>query len=126
MKIRNGFVSNSSSSSFMVSLPNSKKGSGKCTISLEIDLEDFEDATFKSLKDLRDYFLDDEGWPEEDLLGAYWYEEAKKELESGRIILHGTVGNVGGRPGEQVLYENGLEETLKSKEIKIIDDVSIW
>ena len=55
MKIRTGFVSNSSSSSFIVAAP-PQKDSTKVTITIEVDLAEYANTTIKTVEELIEYF----------------------------------------------------------------------
>jgi len=115
MKIRNGFVSNSSSSSFMVSVP---KNSSK-KVKIEIDLDTFCERTITTIEKLDRYFRDRYGegvdfTKEED------YIEARKEILNGNEIMVGIVSNEDGGFSSYV-YEVGVCNILKdNKDVKVI------
>ena len=52
MKVRSSFISNSSSSSFIVAFKENTKG----TVTIEIDLEKYKDKIIETPEDLYDYF----------------------------------------------------------------------
>jgi len=81
MKIRNGFVSNSSSSSFIIS----SKNDGKKSIEVRTDY------TFFDEEDLKEYYIDDYGFTEDDFKKAKEdkksdYNKALKEIKKGNKI----------------------------------------
>lgn len=94
MRIRNGFVSNSSTSSFILS---AKDDAGlKVRVTVEIDLADYRGeysddrgVIIYSPAQLERY-IDDE-YPDEDVRQEGWYLKAKSELEIGRIVLFGEI-----------------------------------
>lgn len=108
MKIRNGFVSNSSSSSFIVSVDKVK--GGKFKISLDVDLANFADKKISSLEDLDKY-------PSEYPLDAEWdketYEEIKLEIEKGRDVLIGSFASDNDNTIEQLLCEKGIPKDVE-------------
>jgi len=115
MKIRNGFVSNSSSSSFIVAVDKGK--GGKFKISLEVDLEKLADKKISSVQDL-DKLAMEYGWDEEG--NKETYERMKLEIEKGREILVGSFANDNYDPAEQLLCENGIPKDVEG--ITIIEN----
>lgn len=90
MKMRNGFVSNSSSSSFVISTK--LKDNQKIEIKLIKELEPEE--TINSIQELDDYFIENYSWEGDKLEEILKdeslkeeYEKIKKSLESGEKIL---------------------------------------
>jgi hypothetical protein len=132
MKIRQLFVSNSSSSSFILALK--KDQSSKVKVSFDIDLEDLCDRdAIKSQKELDDAFIDIWGSSEETIeelleeLGKHAqaeYKEAKKALEEGKVLYFGEVCSDGDTLSG-VIYDRGLincvEEIVEGK-IDVIQD----
>ena len=89
MKTRQGFVSNSSSSSFICAVPKDRQNS-KIKIILEADLSTYADATLSSIEELMKYYLDDYGYDVDDLKDHEHYQAAKKAIENGKVILVGS------------------------------------
>jgi len=122
MKKRNGFVSNSSTSSFIVSC---KKGKTKSKVTIEIDLKDYSSSVITNVKELEEYILNEICYDNinEALQSEYWskiYKESKTAIEKGRIILRGGF-NSSNYDIESCLCGIGLKNII-SKDIKIIQD----
>ena len=87
MKTRIGFVSNSSSTSFIVAV----KKSGKITLNLEVDLEDFSEDVISTIDEL-DKKFNDEYVDEE--LEEEWikerYNKCEQLINDGKIIIWGS------------------------------------
>ena len=75
MKIRNGFVSNSSSSSFIVGIKDGKKTSTKVKIEIEVDLAKYG-ADINSVEELIKYYTGERGCEIEDLQDNETYVQA--------------------------------------------------
>ncbi len=111
MKIRNGFVSNSSSSSFIV-VAEDKKNT-KIKITFEVDLACFGKSisTPEELKEVFKYYeLDDP-----------YFLKAKAAIEKGKIVIHGSFCDDSDNAIETFLCENGLESEAKNPNIEIIE-----
>ena len=90
MKTRNGFVSNSSSSNFVVSAKD--EASLVVEVTIRVDLTDYyrkHDApgVFRCVADM-DHCVDDM-WDSDDARETTWYAAAKVALESGRVVFFG-------------------------------------
>lgn len=114
MKIRAGFVSNSSSSSFIVA------SEGPAEVVVKADLSKYADRTVRTIEELDAAILEDYGWKQtivEELLaqGDDWlkrmYLRAREAVEGGKTVLFGTVSSEGEDGLEQLLYNNGIPET---------------
>jgi hypothetical protein len=114
MKVRLGFVSNSSSSSFIIAIDKGK--AGKLKLTLDVDLEKFADRRISTVKDLDKYALVglDEEWNKET------YEEMKLEIEKGRDVLIGSFASDNDNPVEQLLCEMGIPKNVEG--ITIIEN----
>lgn len=96
MKVRNGFVSNSSSSSFIISVPSSVGKGGK--IMVEVDPSKVFDTVITSKEELDKWVVDQYGWGgvtdvEKILADEDWvqerYAEMLKTVERGDVVLQG-------------------------------------
>jgi hypothetical protein len=105
-KIRAGFVSNSSSSSFILPL-NSVDDKVQITVSLDDLKRSFEDSdesriyeVVKTVEQLDAYYIDTYGWKETNVQELFKeedhleqpYNEHLEILKSGKIIVFGAVG----------------------------------
>jgi len=79
MKVRNGFVSNSSSSSFIVAVPANQKAE----ITIKVDLSEYADQKIATIKELNDYWRGDRDEIDE------LYEKCRKAIEAGQIVYVG-------------------------------------
>ena len=108
-KIRTGFVSNSSSSSFIIS---SKTEKPKMTLSISI--EDIVDYTAVTEADVNHFFLEQYGYDtiEEMLAEADYFQEpydkAIQAIRNGDTVYFGNVSNESGNAYEELIYEHGF------------------
>lgn len=106
MMIRLGFVSNSSSSSFIISTNKTDE-----SVKVEIDLVDFIETLgeygesgltkiVKTKQELDEYYVDVYGWSECNTLEKIFndeewirieYEKSLKEIESGKVVIFGEI-----------------------------------
>ncbi len=119
MKIRQGFVSNSSSSSFIVAV-DKEKSNGIIEVAVKVNLADFGDV-LTTEQQVHDAFND--YWGKEELEEDSWvgekYRKAIAAVKAGKVILFGQVSNED-TPEEYVIYEKGIPET---EGIEIIQNV---
>jgi hypothetical protein len=122
MIIRTGYISNSSSSSFVIA---HDKSLPKVTISIEVDLNKYIESegtatTMEELKELIDYQWDididnldkDVSWCEERV------KECIKAIKDGKSVSFGSFDSCGD-PIEQFLCSEGLE-SVGSEDIDVI------
>ncbi len=100
MKVRNGFVSNSSSSSFIVSAKDSKDFNGEAKIIIPVNLKEHGEI-LKTKKQVEDYFCEQHGVDsieefitetkgESDWGTGYdSYTKAIKAIENGEVVCAG-------------------------------------
>lgn len=124
MKIRNGFVSNSSSSSFIISAEKSKEK--KFKIFIEMDISNLIDLIVTTEEELKDAFieqyslsyyfkeedtpfldvLEDEGLLEE-------YEQCLEELKQGKEVIFLSASSDDYEGASQYIHYNGLDKNSK-------------
>ena len=121
MKIRKGFVSNSSSSSYIIATNNSK-----ITLTFQLDLEEFADKIFDDEESLHNYFLEEYGWSETPTFESLIekdeevrekYEKCVKAFAAGKKVFMCTLSS-DGELIEQALYNMGFPE---SEDYEIIE-----
>ena len=123
MKIRKGFVSNSSSSSFIISTKNPNKL--KVKLEIEVDLNEFIDeygnddkrTIFKTEQDLKKYYAYNYGYVDSDFDNKE-YQNCLSEIKKGNSIIILSCSNENGSL-EGFLCDNGIDN-IKSDNIKII------
>lgn len=119
MKLRTGFVSNSSSSSFVVAVKKNGKATGKIIIKREVDLKQYADETITTTEQLYEHYLEwhgeKEDWYPEDIKS---YKKALKEIANGKIILAGRFCDEN-EAEESLLCMEGLQ-SLKSEDMTVI------
>lgn len=111
LKYRTGFVSNSSSSSFVLA---NKTGNTKTTI--EVDLEDLFETTITTVKELDAYYLEHNTWRSHNTLEKILedeyikdeYQKSKEKLSEGYTLFMGSVGNDDENPLSYYFYQEGF------------------
>lgn len=119
MKIRNGFVSNSSSSSFIIVADSKKKLKTKITI--DIDFNDFVDKTFNNSADFIKYLKEYYGLTEEEIMERRYYKKAIAAINKGDTVYIGEVASDNDNALETYLYEKGLPS--KIDDVIIINEI---
>jgi len=110
MKIRSGFVSNSSSSSFIVA---AGKNPAKVSITLEVDLEKYVQRTLNTEEEVLDYLVMEHGEERKSRI-----LDCLQAIREGNRILVGDFSSEGEEPIEQLLCEIGIPKNTPG--IKII------
>ena len=123
MKTRTGFVSNSSSSSFIIAA----KKRDKLTVTVEINLGDFVTEIISTEKELVAYILERNGEEtlEEALKSEYTkeqYDQMLAAIKAGKEVYIGDVGSEGENGLELMIYQNGLGSCNVPDKIEILSD----
>jgi hypothetical protein len=121
MKIRKGFVSNSSSSSFIIATPKDKK---ELKILVELDLSELTESSANSKEELLEIFKEEYSMESEEEIkeSKYmfeWYQKALKAIEEGKTVHYGRVSSESDDGTELFLYNNGFGKPV---DIDIIKD----
>lgn len=124
MKLRYGFVSNSSSSSFIIGVKNGKLTKEKLLTLFNLPKQNI---LYSIVEDMGDLFMSTEKYTERQFLDEYGYESLKdagKEYEKiykkCKEVYVGTVCNDSDNPVETMLYD--LELNYEDNEIIIIKE----
>jgi len=129
MKIRSGFVSNSSSSSFIVAVKD--KNNAKIRLTIEVDLSKYAhryggpaiistvEQLYKLFKEDYDYDAAETDQRKNDEFWEERYKKAKAAIERGKVVLFGRFSDQEGDAVEALLCENGLKEE-ESSDVEII------
>jgi hypothetical protein len=123
MKRRDGFVSNSSSSSFLVA-SNKEANDIEMTVTLNVKMSEITDNTITDKKDLIQHYNDNWGFEtEKEILAekdiADEYKRCIKALEEGKMI-HVVVISTDGGAFEYALYDGDQTKLPESKHYKVI------
>jgi hypothetical protein len=119
MKTRMGFVSNSSSSSFIVA---GDKNNSKLTMMIEVDLEDFSEKVITTISELNEYIVSEYGWADDDGdtaakiiengdFSGETYAKMIHQLDMGKVIYVGSVYTSSGEAIEEYVANNGFGKT---------------
>ncbi|MFA7287431.1 MAG: hypothetical protein WC055_00980 [Melioribacteraceae bacterium] len=116
MKSRNFFVSNSSSSSFIVAVNGDNP---KVKLEIEVDLRTYSRDTIKTVEELARYFVEGYCYSAEEMLEDDRYNQAKAAIQGGKVILMGSFSSKEGGV-ESFLCKNGLNN-IGSSDMVVIE-----
>jgi len=123
MKKRNGFVSNSSSSSFIVA-SDKEAGDIEMSLTLSVRLRDLTEETITTVDELIAHYKDCWGYTtEKEILSekmiASEYKRCLKELKCGKK-LHVVSVSSDGTPLEAAIYDSGEGKLPTSPDYEVI------
>lgn len=125
MKLRVGFVSNSSSSSFIISSPNKRMKSTK--ISIPVDLNQYVYHTASTEEELlrwfKDNYYDDMSDIEnvEDSWSKRTFLKCLEEIKQGRTVHFGSASDECTSPEETFLCYNGFKGVDFDEDVQVIE-----
>jgi hypothetical protein len=126
MKTRQGFVSNSSSCSFVLAVDKSQKDED---IKVEISIEGCINYRITTEKELKNYFVDYYGWKEmtfEQLIEEEeeWIQERfnkmLEKIKAGKVLVAGQASNDDYEYASSAIY-NGALHHLDQEGVEVID-----
>ena len=130
MKIRNGFVSNSSSSSFVVAMPKSYSDfKTKIKIETYVDLSSYGEV-ISNIEELDSFVLEEycyghktpsELFEDEPYIFEL-YSKMKKAIEEGNVVINGSFGDEGTEVLESFLCREGLKGNVEDKNVQVIQN----
>ncbi len=129
MRIRRGFVSNSSSSSFVLSTDLTKDL--KINITLEIDLNHYAECVAKTEDEVREYIAEEWCWGGSQLDDILATNESLREIydasiaavKAGKIVVFGEVGNESGDELSRLLYDRDLKKLFEGTAVVVIHPI---
>lgn len=128
MKMRSGFVSNSSSSSFIIA---TEPGEGPPAITVTMSLESVLTETFKTKEELDKHIFQDYGWGDNPTIESIlesedyikdWYNASVKALEEGKVVYWGSGSNEDYDAVSQFIYAGGLTQKSLGDAAQLISD----
>jgi hypothetical protein len=126
MKRREGFVSNSSSSSFILGV---NKNVNNEDIKIEITIEECIDKRISTIEEVKTHFVEYYGWADctwEDILedSGEWmesrYAECVECIENGQDIIFGTASNEADSAADLAIYFGALTQ-LDMDDVTVVD-----
>ena len=119
MKTRHGFVSNSSSSSFVVAVRKKLKGQVKLVI--EVDLSSYAKNVIMTILDLENYFKNNSCFKDNqiDYHDDPIYVDAKKAIENGQDVFMESFSDEGSSM-ESFLCDYGIANAVDENDNKVL------
>ena len=118
MKIRSKFVSNSSSSSFLVAT-DEKKPIIKLVV--EVDLSELGEK-IKTKKQLDEYYADEIEWRREDGIDFPMYDRAVEALKEGKTLIAGYASDDGDNQIEGFMIHGFSQFVDPEDGVEVIED----
>ncbi len=128
MKIRTGFVSNSSSSSFVIAAK--PKETLTAYLKAEIDIADYVRDSISSIEELEKYIVEEHSWGNNeksckeildgDTYAKEEYDKIKDNISKG-LVVHLGIASSDGEVAEQMLCEAGIQSLEFKGEVIIIE-----
>jgi hypothetical protein len=118
MKTRHGFVSNSSSSSFVMGVP--KGAPTKIQVTLTIDLADFAEHKLHTVAELDGHYIREYGHDDTNLAESDEYNAARAQIEKGNEVWFGSFSSESDRPEEVLMAYRGLKGVELPEELTVI------
>ncbi len=125
MKVRTGFVSNSSSSSFIIAV---KDESVPTKINIEADLKDLDTEIFNTVEEYIEHFAEEWGQSVDEFIKEEeTFMQVKRLFKEGKIIIKGNVSSDDcENPISMYLYteENIRDVMPKDAKFEVIQDTN--
>ena len=126
MKTRKKFVSNSSSSSFVIACDKKDYKDKEIEVTIKCKISSLIERVFDDEKELDSYVKKiccEDGIDEEELNEYYEYEKMKKALNEGKVILVCQASSEDfDNPVSQAIYDKGISKENLPENVDLIDE----